>query len=276
LLLGSEETPGDNALARFLNTLPGTWDNADLNVDNFVNSWLQEGQPTTGENALALAFSTHETPSIDDFNFFSTGPYSSFFDSNIPLAPPALEPVGVVQPPHPMPIFQASPSVRPAASLDVDTWQSDLNKEDGGSGNVDGEGQLITSPDQVLDGLHLEEGEETAAIDRRFIPSMAFLDTCVHLYFRDFHPSFPILHKATFSRHTATPLLLLSICSIGSMFVGTQAAREKCLWIYAKLHYVIVFGISCPGSRRISNRFLSLSTARQENVYAKGTYIRYA
>jgi len=28
------------------------------------------------------------------------------------------------------------------------------------------------------------------------------------------------------------------------MFVGTQAARERGLWIYERLHYVIVFTVS--------------------------------
>lgn len=73
---------------------------------------------------------------------------------------------------------------------------------------------------------------------------MKFLDSCLHLYFRDFHPTFPILHKPTFSRHQTPPLLLLSMCSIGCIFMGTQAAREKGLWIYERLHHVIVFSVS--------------------------------
>lgn len=73
---------------------------------------------------------------------------------------------------------------------------------------------------------------------------MKFLDSCLHLYFRDFHPSFPVIHKPTFSRDRASPLLLLSMCSIGCMFVGTQGAKENGLWIYERLHYVVVVTVS--------------------------------
>ena len=69
---------------------------------------------------------------------------------------------------------------------------------------------------------------------------MKFLEACLHLYFRDFHPSFPIIHRPTFERDRTPPLLLLSMCSIGCMFVGTQAARDSGVWIYERLHHVIV------------------------------------
>lgn len=68
------------------------------------------------------------------------------------------------------------------------------------------------------------------------IPSMKFLDACIHLYFRNFHPMFPIIHRPTFNRDRTSPLLLLSMCSIGCMFVGTEAATESGLWIYRRLH----------------------------------------
>lgn len=69
---------------------------------------------------------------------------------------------------------------------------------------------------------------------------MKFLEACLHLYFRDFHPSFPVIHRPTFERDRTPPLLLLSMCSIGCMFVGTQAARDSGVWIYERLHHVIV------------------------------------
>ena len=78
----------------------------------------------------------------------------------------------------------------------------------------------------------------------RAIPSMTFLDSCLHLYFRDFHPSFPVIHKATFQRDRTSPLLLLSMCSIGCMFIGTQEAKDQGLRIYERLHYVIVNTVS--------------------------------
>ena len=72
---------------------------------------------------------------------------------------------------------------------------------------------------------------------------MKFLDSCLHLYFRDFHPSLPIIHRPSFHRDRTPPLLLLSMFSIGCIFMGTQEARDIGLWVYERLHYVIVFTV---------------------------------
>ncbi|KAG0647328.1 hypothetical protein D0Z07_7335 [Hyphodiscus hymeniophilus] len=62
----------------------------------------------------------------------------------------------------------------------------------------------------------------TAEIQSKGITS-AFLDTCVHVFFDRFIPSFPILNKATESSHP----LLLNIMALGSLFVGAKDATLK-------------------------------------------------
>lgn len=153
--------------------------------------------------------------------------------------------------------------------LTTDTWLNSMKMPE--DGYVDLPQPDITSPEQVMGELSVETpivsdflprrseniGADAANVtkdqfsrrqalkdDQAAIPSMKFLDSCLHLYFRDFHPTFPILHKPTFCRHQCPPLLLLSMCSIGCIFMGTQSAREKGLWIYERLHHVIVFSVS--------------------------------
>lgn len=88
---------------------------------------------------------------------------------------------------------------------------------------------------------------QTATVDdASFIPSIEFIDTCLYLYFKYFHPHLPVLHQPTFKRDGTPKLLLLSMCSIGCMFIGTADARQRGLEIYERLHHVIIFTVSPP------------------------------
>jgi hypothetical protein len=72
------------------------------------------------------------------------------------------------------------------------------------------------------------------------LPSVDFLNLALELYFERFHPIFPIVHKATFRPERAKALLLLSICSIGSLFVGTEAAAAIGADMFRRLNKVIL------------------------------------
>ncbi|CAK38396.1 hypothetical protein AnigIFM59636_001448 [Aspergillus niger] len=54
------------------------------------------------------------------------------------------------------------------------------------------------------------------------LPSTDFLNMCIQMYFARFNPIFPVVHAPTFRPSTENALLLLSICSIGSLFLGTR------------------------------------------------------
>jgi hypothetical protein len=58
-------------------------------------------------------------------------------------------------------------------------------------------------------------GDDGASTDP--IPSLSFVDLGVAQYFARFHPAFPIMHRPTFSRLTVSPLVLLSVLSIGTV-----------------------------------------------------------
>ncbi|PYI01489.1 hypothetical protein BO78DRAFT_423462 [Aspergillus sclerotiicarbonarius CBS 121057] len=54
------------------------------------------------------------------------------------------------------------------------------------------------------------------------LPSTDFLNMCIQMYFARFNPIFPVVHAPTFRPSTQNSLLLLSICSIGSLFLGSR------------------------------------------------------
>jgi hypothetical protein len=71
----------------------------------------------------------------------------------------------------------------------------------------------------------------TAEIESTGITS-SFLDTCLHVFFEKFIPSFPVLHKSTFLVRESSHPLLLNIIALGSLFVGAKDALAKgeALW----------------------------------------------
>lgn len=76
----------------------------------------------------------------------------------------------------------------------------------------------------------------TAEIQNTGITS-SFLDTCMHVFFDKFIPSFPVLHKATFAVRESSHPLLLNIIALGTLFCGAKDAVPKgeALWRLAHI-----------------------------------------
>lgn len=55
----------------------------------------------------------------------------------------------------------------------------------------------------------------------------AFLDSCLHEYFKRISPSFPVIHERTFQAQKTIPPLLLNMVALGSLFVCEKEAVEK-------------------------------------------------
>ncbi|OQE15968.1 hypothetical protein PENFLA_c029G10970 [Penicillium flavigenum] len=72
------------------------------------------------------------------------------------------------------------------------------------------------------------------------LPSTDFLNICIQMYFTKFHPVFPIVHAPTFRPSAKSSLLLLSICSIGSLFVGSSHAASKGVKVFETLNKTIL------------------------------------
>lgn len=72
------------------------------------------------------------------------------------------------------------------------------------------------------------------------IPSLDFVDLAIAQYFSRFHPAFPILHRPTFSRMTVSPLLLLSVLSVGAVYLNTPDAKVRAHLIFERLNKLVL------------------------------------
>ncbi|KIX03111.1 uncharacterized protein Z518_06661 [Rhinocladiella mackenziei CBS 650.93] len=72
------------------------------------------------------------------------------------------------------------------------------------------------------------------------LPSADFLNLCVRSYFARFHPVFPVVHAPTFRPSKANSMVLLSICSVGSLFTGSVHAIRQGVRIFERLHKAVL------------------------------------
>ncbi|KAJ5456107.1 uncharacterized protein N7458_003690 [Penicillium daleae] len=68
------------------------------------------------------------------------------------------------------------------------------------------------------------------------LPSADFLNHCLRSYFTRFHPIFPILHVPSFRLSRNNTLLLMSICTVGSLFSGFPRAAVLGQKIFDRLN----------------------------------------
>ena len=72
------------------------------------------------------------------------------------------------------------------------------------------------------------------------LPSASYLNSCVKFYFMRFGPVFPVIHASTFRPSKTNAVLLLSICSIGSLFTGHPDAYQRGVQLFERLHKAIL------------------------------------
>lgn len=79
-------------------------------------------------------------------------------------------------------------------------------------------------------------------------------DLCVQAYLTRFHPLFPIIHASTFRPHSQNGLLLLSMCSVGSLFIGSSKAISHGINMFERLHKAILSTVPFPRPKASSAR----------------------
>ncbi|OCL13012.1 hypothetical protein AOQ84DRAFT_429588 [Glonium stellatum] len=70
--------------------------------------------------------------------------------------------------------------------------------------------------------------------------SVEYLNLCLRLYFNRFHPILPLIHVPTFRSNSQNALLFLSMCSIGSLFIGSADAAAQGHRIFSRLNKAIL------------------------------------
>ena len=116
--------------------------------------------------------------------------------------------------------------------------------------NIEGQSQLtsgITTPIPHETCAEVDD-EYRQALQRKLqvsisdhsLPSSDFLNLCVKGYFARFHLVFPVVHAPTFRPSRANSMLLLSICSVGSLFTGSVNAALQGAKIFERLNKAIL------------------------------------
>ncbi|KAJ1325494.1 DNA binding [Microdochium nivale] len=98
-------------------------------------------------------------------------------------------------------------------------------------------------PDQVIVDERYREGlthRLQPRVSNAALPSANFLNLCIKLYFTKFNPIFPIIHAPTFRPSSDIALLLLSISSVGALFVGSAGAAAQGRRIFQILNKAIL------------------------------------
>ncbi|EXJ56848.1 hypothetical protein A1O7_07192 [Cladophialophora yegresii CBS 114405] len=93
------------------------------------------------------------------------------------------------------------------------------------------------------------------------LPSADFLNLCVRSYFARFHPVFPVVHAPTFRPSKANSMVLLSICSVGSLFTGSVHAVRQGVQIYDRLHKAVLGNWDRLIARGIDQKISLIQTA---------------
>ncbi|KAL4911124.1 hypothetical protein BDW74DRAFT_172578 [Aspergillus multicolor] len=103
------------------------------------------------------------------------------------------------------------------------------------------------SPSDAHVPLHVDEPyrEHLAAVLQNRLPSSPlpstdFLNLCIQMYFTRFHPVFPVLHAPSFRPSANRSLLLLSISSLGSLFLGSTHAVSQGKKIFKTLNKAVL------------------------------------
>ncbi|KIW22900.1 uncharacterized protein PV07_11148 [Cladophialophora immunda] len=119
------------------------------------------------------------------------------------------------------------------------------------------------SRDEVDDTYRqtLTQSLQIRPIQEQTLPSADFLNLCVRSYFARFHPVFPVVHAPTFRPSKANSMVLLSICSVGSLFTGSVHAIRQGVHIFERLHKAVLANWDRLIAQGVDQRISLIQTA---------------
>lgn len=100
------------------------------------------------------------------------------------------------------------------------------------------------------------------------LPTSEQLNLFAKLYFHRFHPLLPVIHTPSFKPTAENALLFLSICSIGSLFVGSSRASAQGARIFERLNKAILASWESFISRSHPDAFSMVQAAILGQTYA--------
>ena len=86
----------------------------------------------------------------------------------------------------------------------------------------------------------LDRRLQTKDVSSTTLPSAQFLDNCYKIFFKKFYPIFPVLHKPSFVASPGNKYVILSMCSLGAVLMGSEGALKQGQIIYSRLNKIIL------------------------------------
>jgi hypothetical protein len=93
------------------------------------------------------------------------------------------------------------------------------------------------------------------------LPSLQQLHLFMKLFFSRFHPLLPVVHAPSFKPSTENSLLFVSICSVGSLFVGSPYAVAQGTRLFERLNKAILASWESILSRSCSDALSMVQAA---------------
>ncbi|KAK6586745.1 hypothetical protein PZA11_000035 [Diplocarpon coronariae] len=104
--------------------------------------------------------------------------------------------------------------------------------------------------------------------ERDLVPNLDFLNVAIQLFFTGFNPIFPIFHAPTWRPSEHSLLLLLSICSIGTLFMGSDATTIQAAKMFETVHQTIQGSWATISSKPARERLAFIQAALIGQIFA--------
>ncbi|PBP25602.1 hypothetical protein BUE80_DR003458 [Diplocarpon rosae] len=104
--------------------------------------------------------------------------------------------------------------------------------------------------------------------ERDLVPSIEFLNVAIQLFFTGFNPIFPIFHAPTWRPSDHSLLVLLSICSIGTLFMGSDGTTIQAAKMFETVHKTIQGSWATMASKPTRERLSLMQAGLIGQVFA--------
>ncbi|KIX06620.1 uncharacterized protein Z518_04596 [Rhinocladiella mackenziei CBS 650.93] len=142
--------------------------------------------------------------------------------------------------PRPQPLPSIKESNNPPAVLDLrHMWYVQTRRTvDGLYHDYEGTGRQIVNSLRDIDEIYRTNMVEElrAPLRNEPLPSIDFLNLCIHLFFTRFNVALPLIHGPTFRPSENNILLVLTMCSAGAMTMTTGMATRIASMLFERVH----------------------------------------
>ncbi|OAP61174.1 hypothetical protein AYL99_03375 [Fonsecaea erecta] len=136
-------------------------------------------------------------------------------------------------------------NIRPAV-LDLrQIWYIQIsgtaNEPDPDSGTVTPRDIPTTSVDNIDETYRVRMAKKLRPVLRdEPLPSIDFMNLCIHLFFTRFNVALPLIHSPTFRPTHSNALLVLSICSAGCLSLGSEISAKTGSMLFERVNKAIL------------------------------------